>query len=251
VVNQCAGALTGIADSCDAPDYAAPALGIAPLPGAATAFQNALAGQGPNGGSTPSQPALEGAAQYATQWAQGHPAHLTFIVFATEGEPTNCSSNSVEGTAAAAAAAAAGSPAVRTFVIGVGNELGALNQIAAAGGTDTAYLVDAGTGTTQQFIDALVAIRGLGQCKFQIPVPDSGEPDFNLVNVSFVDAATGAETPLNNVPSPAECDPAQGGWYYDDPADPRIIELCPVSCDLAMNSAVDVRVLLGCKTLVK
>jgi hypothetical protein len=251
VVNQCAGSITGISDSCDAVDYAAPALGIAPLPATAAAFQSALAGQGPDGASTPSQPALEGAAQYATQWAKAHPAHLTFIVFATDGEPTNCSNNSVQGTAAAAAEAGASSPAVRTFVIGVGDSLGALNQIAAAGGTDTAFVVDAGAGTTQQFIDALVAIRGLGQCKFQIPVPDSGEPDFNLVNVSFVDAATGAETPLANVPSAADCDPAGGGWYYDNPSAPKIIELCPQSCDHASSSSVDVQVKLGCKTLVK
>ena len=46
-----------------------------------------------------------------------------------------------------------------TFVIGVGPSLSALNGIAAAGGTTSAFLVDTSANVNQQFLDAMNAIR--------------------------------------------------------------------------------------------
>jgi len=69
-----------------------------------------------------------------------------------------------------------GSPSISTYVIGVGPDLTNLNQIAMAGGTGNAYIVDSMAGTTDQFIDALDSIRmraGLA-CEFQIPQPAAG-----------------------------------------------------------------------------
>ena len=239
-------------DSCVATDYANPALGIGVLPGAAGALQGSLGATEAKGSSTPSQPAMEGAVIYASDWAKANPSHLTFVLFASDGEPTNCTTNSINGTAAAAAAAAADVPPVKTFVIGVGKKLTNLNKIAAAGGTEKAYLVDSGKNTTQEFIDALNEIRSAGQCKFQIPVPDVGTPDFGKVNVTLVDPNDPTQKKeLKYVTNAAGCDPVEGGWYYDDPNDPKVIELCPASCDHIMLTDWDVKVILGCKTIVK
>jgi hypothetical protein len=249
--NVCGGSFSPN-DSCDPADYAGAEVGIAELPGVAGAIQGSLSAHSPTGDSTPTQPGFEGAVAYATGWAAANPTHLTFIVFATDGEPTNCNPNSVQGTADAAAAAAAANPSVKTFVIGVGPNLGSLNQIAQAGGTSQAYLVDTGGSATQQFIDALVEIRGQGECQFQIPVPAAGTPDFDRVNVSLVDPNDpNNEIPLYNVGSEAGCHPTDGGWYYDNPADPHVILLCPASCDQVRSSDWDIDVKLGCKTIVK
>jgi hypothetical protein len=247
--NICGGSASN--DSCDPIDYDEAKLTIAELPAAEPAFAAELNAASANGDSTPSQPAMEGAVVYATAWAQANPSHLTFIVFATDGEPTNCSINSIQGTADAAQQAANGNPSVKTFVIGVGSELGSLNQIASAGGTSQAYLVDTGPNATQQFIEALNEIRALGLCKFQIPVPEEGTPDFGKVNVSLVDPNDPDNYQVvKQVDNQSSCDPVEGGWYYDDPYDPKMIVLCPASCDEVMLSDWDVSVLLGCETII-
>jgi len=55
-------------------------------------------------------------------------------------------------------------------VIGVGSALSNLNQIAQAGGTNSAFIVDTNGNVGQQFIEALNAIRGAAlACEYLIP----------------------------------------------------------------------------------
>ncbi|MBW2456526.1 MAG: VWA domain-containing protein [Deltaproteobacteria bacterium] len=249
IFNVCGGSMSN--DSCDPIDYDEPDMPITELPPAEPTFTAKINGASPDGDSTPSQPAMEGAVVYATSWAQANPSHLTFIVFATDGDPTNCTYNSIQGTADAAQQAAGGNPPVKTFVIGVGSELGALNQVAQAGGTNQAYLVDTNQNVTQQFIDALNEIRAMGLCKFQIPVPQEGTPDYDKVNVSLVDPNDPDNyVVVGQVDNASSCHPQDGGWYYDDPYDPKMIVLCPATCDEVMLSDWDVSVLLGCQTVL-
>lgn len=245
IASQCLGAFSG--DSCDVNDYATPVLPIGELPGAQASLQSALASASPNGSSTPTGKALGGARIYATQWAADHPTHLTYILFATDGDPTGCSGDA-QGEAAAAAAA---NPPVKTFVIGVGPELTFLNGVAQAGGTGQAYLVDSGPGTTQQFLDALAEIRNTGACKFQIPEPTMGNPNYDLVNVTLKDPANpGSDITVGKVSGPGACGPS-GGWYYDNEQNPSYIELCPASCDQVQSGALEVSVEIGCETIVQ
>jgi hypothetical protein len=238
--------------SCDPQDYAGAEVPIATLPGVQSDILTSLGQTTPEGAATPSQVAMQGAVDYATAWAQAHPDHLVYIVFATDGEPTGCvDANSIQGTADLAQAAAGGTPPVPTFVIGVGTELTSLNQIAQAGGTGQAYLVDTGGNVTQQFIDALNAIRANQLCQYQIPQPDVGTPDFDLINVSLVDPADPLNaTTVPNVGDEASCDPVTGGWYYDDPQSPEVILLCPATCDEVNQQNLDVDILVGCETIV-
>ncbi|MFH2007723.1 MAG: hypothetical protein ABI333_14150 [bacterium] len=250
LMNMCGGSFA-TDTSCDPADYSNAEVPIAELPGVQQSILNSLNGQGPQGSATPTEPAMGGAVTYATAWAQAHPTHLTFIVFATDGEPTGCSTNSISGTSALAQSAANANPSVKTFVIGVGDGLDALNQIATAGGTGQAFLVDTGGNVTQQFIDALNEIRLTGGCMYQIPMPQQGTPDFGLINVRLVDPADPASAvTIPNVTNAAGCDPLLGGWYYDDPAAPSIIMLCPASCDEVAANNLEVEILVGCTTIV-
>jgi len=250
VLNQCNGAFSS--DSCDPADYEDADVPIQTLPGVQSAILSALNNAGPNGDSTPTQPAFDGAVTYATAWAQAHPDHLTFIVFATDGEPTNCTYNSIADTADLATGAADGDPSVKTFVIGVGETLDSLNTIAAAGGTSQAYLVDTGGNVTQQFIDVLNEVRANGLCKYQIPQPEQGTADTTKINVSLVDpAAPTTATTLFNVGTESGCDPVNGGWYYDDPVTPQLILLCPATCTQVQLDNLEVNILVGCQTVVR
>lgn len=235
--------------TCDAGDYASLAVPIATLPGNAGAISSALAGSSPDG-LTPTGPALQGAIQAATSWAGAHPDHIVAVVLATDGVPTECSPQDIGQIANLAAAAAGGSPEILTFVIGIG-DLTALNAIAAAGGTQQAFIVNPNASTTQQLIDALNAIRGeLLSCEFDIPEPQEGEIDFTLVNVRVTPAG---QDPII-IPQVADeqaCDPTVGGWYYNDPVAPTKIVTCPVTCDMlkSYNDAT-LEIVLGCKTII-
>ncbi|MEM1033401.1 MAG: hypothetical protein AAGN82_23910 [Myxococcota bacterium] len=244
-LNICSGGVSS--DSCDSTDYGTPALPITELPMAAAGLQATMNGETPNGDSTPTGVALAGAREYATAWAAANPTHLTYILFATDGDPTGCAGDAQNEAAQALAA----TPPVRTFVIGVGPELGFLNGVAQAGGTNQAFLVDSGPNTTQQFLDALADIRNTGACKVQIPLPDQGQPDFDLVNVTLVSAADpNARETVGQVAGASACG-TDDGWYYDDPQNPAFIELCPATCDRVRADSLDVEVVLGCETILK
>lgn len=246
VFNQCNGALAGN-DSCVATDYQTPVVPIADLPGVGTQINSEIAKATPNGASTPAGPALEGAIDYATVWAQGHLDRMTVVVLATDGDPTNCTPNTVADVAAHAAEGLGQSPSIKTFVIGVGSELTSLNSIAQSGGTGQAILVSAGN-AGKEFLDALNAIRGAAVCQYL--VPQDGKSDPNKVNVLFTpDGQTEGEV----FPGVGDATKCQGGkgWYYDNPAKPSQILLCPASCDQVKNVKGKVEIVFGCATQVQ
>ncbi|MFO0568281.1 MAG: vWA domain-containing protein [Polyangiaceae bacterium] len=243
IFNTCSGALSPN-DSCVATDYQKPVVGIADLPGVGSAIKSAMSAANPDGSSTTLTPALEGAIDYATVWAQAHTDHVAVVVLATDGEPNNCSNNSVSAAAAIAKEGFTQSPSIRTFVIGMGS-LSTLDTIAKEGGTDKAILVSTGN-AGKEFLDALNKIRGAVGCQYQIPV--NGKADPKKVNVLFTPDDGTPATLIKQVKSAADC-LGQLGWYYDaDP--PTQILLCPGACDLVSNQKGKVEVVLGCQTQV-
>jgi hypothetical protein len=254
MLNQCGGSFA-TDTSCDPLDYDEAELEISELPGAAAAFTASINAASPDGSATPTEQAMYGATTYAVAWAQSHPDHLVYIVFATDGEPTGCTTNSVSGAASLAAAAATGDPAVPTYVFGVEFDaegaLDSLDEIAQAGGTGAAILVDSGANVTQQFIDLLNDIRANGLCKYRIPQPTQGVINYDKINVQTKDPAVpGSNETVLYVGDAASCDPATGGWYYDDPATPTMIQLCPATCQRVQLEDLAVDVLVGCDTIV-
>jgi hypothetical protein len=239
--------------SCNTSDYETPAVSVGDLPPNAQPFIASLAAYKPEGG-TPTRPALEGAQNYAAAWLARHLTHRVAVVLATDGEPNDCDST-VDAVAEVAEAAAQQTTPILTYVIGVGASLTSLDQVATAGGTGHAYIIDTTQDTTNRFIEAMNAIRSraLLPCEYAIPrAADGGEVDTEKVNVTFTasgDGGGGAKTLILQVPSADDCDPSDGGWYYDDPVAPTTIKLCKASCDQAkadLGGRIDV--LVGCKT---
>jgi len=234
---------------CSSSTYSNAAVPIGMLPGNATAIASALASVSPSGG-TPTVPAMQGALQYTTTWAYQNPTHVVVIVLATDGQPNDCSS-SVPGVSAVASTGANQNPKILTFVIGVGSALTNLNQIAQAGGTTTAFIVDTSANVTQQFIDALNAIRGaVVACEYVIPTPEAGTIDPNKVNVEYTPGAGGNPVLIPKVADASACPASGDGWYYDNPTSPSKVILCPSTCALVkQDSQAQISVLFGCSSV--
>lgn len=254
--NQCSGSMA-TDTSCDPADYVEPAVPIDQLPGIASAITSAIDDSGADGSATPVQPAMEGVYEYISAYAEENPMHLVYLLLAADGMPTGCTYNSTDEAAGIAADLANGEPPVPTYVFGVENsenDLDNLNQIAGSGGTGSAILVDSGGNVTQTFIETLNEIRSMAQCKYQIPEPEHGTVDPNLINVSVVDPddpdnPETSETIYHTITEEG-CNPVTGGWYYDDPDDPTMIILCPATCDYINEQNRDVVILVGCTTIV-
>jgi len=239
----------GGGDSCNAADYATPEVEIAPLPGVASAITNSLSQHSPST-DTPTSAALLGAVDHAATWSQGHPNHVVIAVLATDGDPTECDTN-LNDIDQIASNAYGSNPSIRTFVIGVGSSLSALNGIAAAGGTTSAFIVDTTQNVNQQFLDALNSIRGtaLG-CQYTLPTPDAGTINTNQVNVQYTPGSGGAAETIPNVAGASACPGSGDAWYYDNPSAPSQIILCPNTCTtVSADSTGQVDILTGCQTI--
>ncbi len=244
IFKKCMDAM-GATDSCISDDYRKFAVGIAPLPGVSADINAAMASQGPEG-QTPMTPAMRGTMDTMLEWAGQNTDQISLVVLATDGMPTGCVPNEVSDVAAVAEGGAANG--VKTFVIGIGSELTALNAIAQKGGTTEAFVI--GTGNVgAEFLNALNAIRGAVGCTYKIPNPPSGEPDPTKVNVAFTPEG-GTQEVHPKVQGESDCK-GDKGWYYDDADHPKQIILCPASCDEVQNVKGQVDVVLGCTTIPK
>lgn len=246
--------------SCDPADYERPEVPIALLPGNAAAIAGSLDAQQPFT-DTPSAPALSGAVNHAIAWRDNHPSHGVAVVFVTDGQPNQCGTvDDVEHVARTAWEQAG----MATYVIGVispgvdcgildpnpPNELD-LHRVAAAGGTEQALMVDTTGDPAAQFLDRMDQIRTSAQipCEFQIPDPPEGDRiDHGAVNVEYVPPG-GSPSLVYHVGDRGGCDPAEGGWHYDDQNNPTRILLCPATCD-AVETQINARldIALGCET---
>lgn len=208
-------------------------------------------------GLTPTGPALRGALDHARAWALEHPGRQVVTVFATDGLPTECSP--VEGPAIAqlAAEANSGPEPVRTFVIGVfggadlGNGRALLDELALAGGSESAFVINAGGDVGAEFLQALNQIRDTAvSCEFQLD--GDAALDFDRVNLRISDAA-GAVEELSNVGDVSACAGDQG-WYYvrNATGTPTQIQVCPSTCTrLTTTSGVSAELEVGCATRIR
>jgi hypothetical protein len=88
-------------------------------------------------------------------------------------------------------------------------------------------------------------------CEFPIPEPPNGESfDPDKVNVEFDDGLGGTSS-IPRVDSADQCAGVIDGWYYDNPAAPTQIVMCPQTCDkaqVAKNGSINIA--FGCETIV-
>lgn len=98
----------------------------------------------------------------------------------------------------------------------------------ATGGVFQSICTNDWSGVFRTIADA-VREDSLIPCEYAIPDPGEFEDIFyDRVQVLF--RAGGNETVVPVVFSEAQCDPVSGGWYYDNPAAPTLVKLCPASC---------------------
>ena len=88
-------------------------------------------------------------------------------------------------------------------------------------------------------------------CEWVIPKPaDEDVLDPEKVNVDFNDGMGGV-LPIGKVELPADCANVTDGWYYDDPAMPTKILVCPQTCakiQLAPKASMTIK--FGCETII-
>jgi len=220
---------------CSADDYATPAVGFGLLPSGASAISTSLDLQRMAGG-TPMVPALTGAMTYCATWMVDNPTRRAVIVLATDGIPDNTClvgsanvlPNSLQNVVHVAKDGALAAPAITTFVIGVGSELTSLDQIAVAGGTTKAILLDVSKNVEAAFLKALNDIRSRASCEFKIPPAQGGKIDFTQVEIDF--ELKGVTESFHEVKDRASCPPSADGWYFDKPDKPTKIMLCDDTC---------------------
>jgi hypothetical protein len=191
--------------------------------------------------------ALGGAEKWAK--ADSAPDHRTAVILITDGEPQGCDENIAN--IAALAADAKSSKGVLTYAIGMaGANKAQLDQIAAAGGSELAFMINQGTVTTE-LREALKKVKTSQlACSFEVPEsPDPTKPvDSALINVTLSKGG-GSPSVLPQVSGLGAC--VGAAWHYDDPGAPKQIVLCPDVCKAAQGdpSAV-VEVVLGCATVI-
>ncbi|HLV20590.1 MAG TPA: vWA domain-containing protein [Polyangiaceae bacterium] len=244
---------------CTAENYGTPDVGIASLSTNVRSlvasidahyFTSAEAHDAEHWG-TPTKAAVEAGLSTLRAWAAEQPKGRPVLLLATDGEPTSfCTDNDIPSIATVIAEGASGTPAIATYVIGIG-EIANLDELATAGDTgQPAFVVSASGGqeTRDQFIAALQAIRGLTlACDY--PIPDDTEVDENKVNVEHRTAG-GDPVVFPRAASLAACPADKPSWYYDDPASPKRVVLCPAACERVNAVEGGVHLVFGCATQI-
>ncbi|HEX3774449.1 MAG TPA: vWA domain-containing protein [Polyangiaceae bacterium] len=230
---------------CNVANYAKPTVAIGPLSTTGSEMVSAI-DQTPPAGLTPTIPALQGALQYAASWATAHVGRATIVVLVTDGYPTQCGA-APDQVAAAAQVGYSGTPSIKTYVIGVGDVAKFnLDNYAQAGGTVSAFLTDE-SDVSNTFLHALLNITDSKlACEYAIPAAPSADMqiDPNKVQIVYT-PASGEPLEVPKVTSLDGCaNSPNGGWYYDNPAAPTKISVCPCTCTSFGAGRVDVR--LGC-----
>lgn len=113
-----------------------------------------------------------------------------------------------------------------------------------------------GAAAWQPFFDAVaqaVISSAKLSCELTIPPPKTGTVDPAKVNVAI--QSSGNQVYLPGVADAAACGTG-AGWYYDNPAKPTTVTLCPASCETAQASVGPgkpghIEVLFGCTTIAQ
>jgi hypothetical protein len=233
--------------SCNVAACSQPLVDVGPLsdPAHEQALVDAFASTGPFG-LTPMSAALAGATKWALDYQTTKEGTETVaVVLVTDGEPTACETT-IQAIAKYASDAYAQAE-ILTFAVGLlGSNESQINAIASAGHTTDGFFIGSGN-TETALLAALEAIQKISvACSFAMPEPlDPGTPiDPQEVNVTY------NSQPIKQVSGEGAC--GNGGWYYDDPTNPAIIEICPSTCDaIQADDKAQVEIVLGCQTQIQ
>ncbi|WP_437603252.1 vWA domain-containing protein [Sorangium sp. So ce590] len=233
-------------DRCTTGIYTTPDVPLTPLPspafGAALDRIEPMASSDWRGG-TPTAWVVRGTSAFIEAQRQQSPGKYA-IVLVTDGYPQGCDEASDTIDAVVDDARASLADSILTYVIGVENPpiegapdtLDDLHKIAAAGGTESAVLIDTGdpSQTTAAFKAAIDRIRGASvSCTMAIPLPPDGSSfDKEKVRVLYTSRSS-ATAELAYDQSCA----TEDAWRYDEPANPTQIVLCVDTCTTVQADA--------------
>jgi hypothetical protein len=116
--------------------------------------------------------------------------------------------------------------------------------LSAATGGIVQSICAADWGPVSDAIAAAVVETTSVPCSYAIPSPGGGL-SVNPEQVNVYAAALGERTLIPNVANATACG-VEPGWYYDNPADPRTLELCGASC-VSVTGSVEID--FGCDTV--
>lgn len=242
---------------CTDAGYLSPDVALTPLP--SPDFSAAIRGLNLTAtsqwrSSTPTLHAFNGVASTLRSAAPAVDNLTEAIVLVTDGVPQNCTAEANDIQTVASAVQASG---IKTFVVGVANppdagpadNLSFLQQLAVAGGTGQAFVVETGdpAKTQADFKAVIDSIRGVAvSCNMEIPLPPVGTAFVpEKVNVVYGNALGERET----LKYDQSCGDAEG-WRYDDLAEPKTIVLCQTACDTAQRDVTArLSVEFGCERL--
>jgi hypothetical protein len=196
---------------------------------------------------TPTSAAIRGALRHTNALKASMKDTRMMTILITDGLPRGCGDLD-EAKVAARESKDAGVP---LHVLGVGSKLDNLNQIAAEGGTQRAYVIDTrdpnkvGDDLSVQL--AQIRSKGIG-CEMDVPVSTDAKPlNFNQVNVTLT--LDGVAKRLGYSP---DCQ-APNGWRYDvkpEAGTPTKVLLCEQACASAGNNATaKLAYEVGCATV--
>lgn len=188
---------------------------------AETAIVAKLATIVPSGG-TPSAIAVEGAADFCTDYQLAHPDERCAVVFVSDGQPNGC--GAADDVYAAAGAAADSD--VNVFAIGIaGAGTDFMNTVADRGNTTAPFFISPDTTAASDFLEALQDIRNQFSCRERLP-PGA---DLDSVDVRFFDGVTSSVmTPVASIDDCAGLGPSELAYY---PVSDDEIALCPRTCE--------------------
>jgi len=253
--------------SCDSETYVEPTVPMTGLPSTAFSEQfqayeaevgSPLAGGDWRGG-TPTYAAALGVSEYLASLREGTPNGRFALVLVTDGLPQGCDEELEDVVTAVEDFAADGIP---TYVIGIENpttapaslpddwddwgdcdsgdgggdtpcaplaNLEALNDIAEAGGTNSAFLIDTGdpVATQAAFTAAIDAIRSRA-VSCDLAIPPHPEPGMSFEG-DKIDVSITVDGTTTTLPYDEACSEPVG-WHFDDPDMPLQIELCASTC---------------------
>lgn len=88
-------------------------------------------------------------------------------------------------------------------------------------------------------------------CEWDIPEPPNGQTfDKELVNVRYTPGDGSAPEDIAFVSNAGDCTD-DGGWHYDDDANPTQVVACPATCSkMKRDTSGRIDVLFGCKTII-
>src|SRR6185295_13439786 len=193
---------------------------------------------------------LKGTIQFVQASQKMDPGAKYSIVLVSDGYPQGCSDDD-DKIATVVAAVKDVSKEISTYVIGVANPPGGpdtvtnLNDIAAAGGSGKAFIIETGDPekTIKDFQAAVGVIRETQlSCDFEIPAAPAGQTfDPTKANVTYA-----SEKSDQALAYDATCK-SDGSWRFDDEAAPKRMVLCDATCDsVRADPHATLRVEFGC-----